>query len=369
MDEIREIHELVNQLRTEWEKVQKGIIPESEFKAFQEKIEKRLDSLEEMVKKAGRPPRGEGESLEKKAFEEWLRKGAVAPEYQKALRVAEGVAGGYLAPPEYVNDLIRGLTEATPFRKYAKVKPTSAGAVLQPKKTGAVRARWVGEGKQRTETADQNLFGLEEIRVHTLTAEALVSLEDLEDSSYDIEGYLTTEFTDQFAVAEGEAFIKGTGKGQPEGVLQADGVIEVLSGDANKITADGIIALEYAIKKGYASRGVFFMRRQTVKEVRLLKDSQGRYLWQPSIAAGQPPTLDGYPVEESPDMPEVASGAYPVIFGDFYTGYLIVDRITLEIQRLVEKYALSGQVGFLARRRVGGQVVVPEAIAKLKIGA
>jgi len=111
------------------------------------------------------------------------------------------------------------------------------------------------------------------------------------------------------------------------------------------------------------------MKRSTVGKIRKLKDNDGQYMWQPSLQAGQPSTLLGYPIVEAVDMPDVAANSYPIMFGDFRAAYMIVDRINIEVQRLVELYATQGLVGFLFRKRVDGQVILPEAVRKFKIAA
>lgn len=101
--------------------------------------------------------------------------------------------------------------------------------------------------------------------------------------------------------------------------------------------------------------------------MRKLKDAQGSYIWQPGLADGTPNTILGQPYVEVPDMPDVAADTYPIIFGDLRRGYTIVDRISLSILRDPFTQATNGNIRFIARRRVGGQVVLAEALRKLKV--
>jgi hypothetical protein len=121
------------------------------------------------------------------------------------------------------------------------------------------------------------------------------------------------------------------------------------------------------VKDGYARNAVFMMRRATIASVRKLKDvTSGQYLWQPGLGGDQPSLLLGRPVVEAPDVPAEGANTFPILFGDFNRGYTIVDRMSLEINRDPFTQAASGNIRFIARKRVGAQVVLPEAIQKLK---
>ena len=367
--QLEEVKKLVVDLREEWEKAQKGYMPISDFKTFQEKIETRLDELET---KLTRPPVSNKEgvemSKEMKAFDAWLRKGELTPEEKKVLKIADDTTGGYLAPSEFVGQIISDITEISPIRQHAWVRPTGGKSARVPKKTGTLTAVWAAEAETRNETTGIK-FGMEEVPAHTLTALVIVTKEDLEDSYFDLEGYIRNEIAEQIAKGEGTAFVTGNGVGKPEGILTNTNVSSFNSGNASALTADSIVSAPYEIKSGYWKNAAYLMNRSTLKAVRLFKDSNGQYLWQPDYRAGQPGTLNGFPVIETPDMPDVAANAYPVVFGDLKRGYLIVDRVKIEFQRLVELYAATGEIGIIARKRTGGQVVNPSALVKIKVAA
>ena len=118
----------------------------------------------------------------------------------------------------------------------------------------------------------------------------------------------------------------------------------------------------YAIKTGYVGTAVWTMARPTIAEVRQLKDGQGNYLWIPGIATAAPNTILGAPYVEMVDMPAIAGGANPIAFGDFRRGYIIIDRVKMALLRDPFTQATSGAIRFIARKRVGGQVVLAEAI-------
>ena len=199
-----------------------------------------------------------------------------------------------------------------------------------------------------------------------------VSEQMMEDSEFNLEEELQLEFSEQFAVTEGAALVNGDGAGKPEGFLQHADVAETVSGSAGSIAdasgqANGLIDLYHGLKTAYAVNGTWLLNRATLSEVRKLKDGQNNYIWQPGLASGVPNTILGQPYVEVPDMPDVAAGAFPIAFGDLRRGYVIVDRINLSVLRDPFTQATSGNVRFIARRRVGGQVVLAEAIRKLKV--
>ncbi len=230
-------------------------------------------------------------------------------------------------------------------------------------------ATWVTETGTRNEVTGLT-YGKERITPSEMTYLAKASLAMIEDSAFNLEQELVEEFSRAFAALEGTAFISGNAVGQPEGILTNASVPHIPSGDASLIKADSLISLTYQIKAGYRKNAVWIMTRQTQALIRGLKDAvSGNYLWQPGLLNGQPDRLCGYPVLECVDMPAATAGLFPIVFGDFSQGYLIVDRVQFMVQRLAEKYAETGEVGFLARRRVGGQVIIPEAFCKYEIAA
>jgi HK97 family phage major capsid protein len=286
----------------------------------------------------------------------------------KSLNISNDTAGGYLAPLEYVREIIKGVTEMSPVRALVRVRTTAAKSIQIPKRTGQFAAQWVAEQGNRTETTGL-AYGLEEMPLHELYALVDISNQMLEDSAFDIEAELRMEAEEQFAVAEGAAVISGNGVGKPQGVLVNGSVGETVSGDANLVTADGLINLFHAIKTAYSRNAAFGLNRTTLGAVRKLKDTANQYLWSPGLASGIPNTILGAPYVEMPDMPNVAANAYPVVFGDWRRGYTLVDRISMEFLRDPYTQATSGNVRFIFRRRLGGQVVIPEALRKLKIAA
>jgi len=248
----------------------------------------------------------------------------------------------------------------------ASIRQTSQRFVELPKKTGSIAAVWVAETGTRSETTGM-AYGLENVPVHEMSAVVDISFADLEDSAFNMEEEIVNECSEQFGVAEGTAFVSGNAIGKPQGILTNEDIDYTASGDADEITADGLMDIFYDLKSAYANNAVWLLNRQTLKAIRKLKAGDGHYLWQPNIGLGTPPTICERPYIECVDMPDIAANAYPVVLGDFKRGYKIIDRIAISITRDNLTQASSGKCRFTARKRVGGQVVLAEAIRKLKI--
>lgn len=298
---------------------------------------------------------------------------AVTNEY-KALSVSVDSAGGYLAPVEYVREIIKGETEISPFRSLVRVRQTANKSVQLPKRTGQFAAQRVAEQGTRSETTGL-AYGLEEIPVHEMFALIDISNTMLEDSAFDMAAEISMEAQEQFAVKEGAEFVSGTGVGMGEGILATSaGLSSTNSGTAATIAdangqANGLISLKHAVKSAYARNGTWTMNRTTIGSVRKLKDGQNNYIWMPGIAQGKPNTIDGDPYVEVPDMPSEGAGLYPVAYGDFRRGYTWIDRISMEMLRDPYTQAAGGNVRFIVRKRSGGGVVLSEAIRLLKCSA
>lgn len=282
----------------------------------------------------------------------------------KALSVVPDTAGGYLAPSEYVREIIKAETEISPVRSLVRVRQTAAKSVQIPKRTGQFAAVWVAEQGTKSETTGLT-YGLEEIPTSELYALVDISNQMLEDSAFSMDGEISMEAAEQFAVAEGAAFVSGSGVGKPQGVLTNANVGTTNSGAATTITADGLLSLKYAIKSAYQASASWVMKRATISSVRKLKDGNGNYLWQPGLAQGRPNTLDGDPYVEVADMPSEGAGLKPVAYGDWRRAYTWIDRISMEMLRDPYTQATSGNVRFIVRKRVGGQVTLAEAIRVL----
>ena len=338
----------------------------------QDNIKEQVEQLETVMKRpnSGFDTKQIDETSE--AFDKFVRKGIenLDPDEKKALTVSNDSTGGYLAPPEYVRELLKTVTEISPIRTIARVRTTGQRSVQIPKRSGQFSAQWVAEQGSRSETTGYNV-ALEEVPAHELYALVDISEQNLEDTVFDLEAEMQSEFAEQFAKAEGTAFVSGNSVGKPEGLLTNSSVSEVNSGNGTALLADGLITLVHSIKSEYSQNGSFVFNRTTLAAIRKLKDTAGQYVFQAgmSLQGGVPNTILGFPYVQATDMPDVGAGAFPVLFGDFSRAYMIVDRVALAVQRDPFTQATSGNVRYVARRRVGGQVVQAEAIVKQKVSA
>ena len=330
--------------------------------------QEQMSRLETIV---SRPDFGKGspvESIQKKVFDKWLRQGkdSLSPDEVKVLTVSNDNTAGYLAPPEYVRELIKGIIEYSPIRSIARIRRTTHRSIQMPKRTGTFAAQWVAESGTRSETTGYAV-GLEEIPAHELYALVDISEQEVEDSVFNLEAEMNGEFVEQFAKAEGNAFVSGNSVGRPQGILSNSSVGNT-AGPDDAIDANSLIAVAHTVKAEYARNGTFVMNRSTLAALRKLQDGAGQYVFQPGLyQMGVGSSVIGHPIVEATDMPDIGDGTKPIIFGDFRRGYLIVDRTQLSIMRDPFTQATSGNVRYIARRRVGGQVILPEALATITV--
>ena len=330
----------------------------------------KLDNLETVI---ARPNTGETKDvdMQMKAFGDWLRKGEVDEMEKKALYESDDTLGGFYAPAEYVADLIKGVTEISPIRSIARVRTTSNRGIEIPKRTGQFSASFVSETGTRSETTGYTT-GLMQIDAHELYALVDISQAMLEDSAFDLEAEMSEEFGTQFAKAEGTAFVSGNGVGRPQGFTDSSaGVSSTNSGSGTALTANGLVDLTMAIKSDYMANASFVMNRATFADVLKLEDTEGQKIFvnAMSYVGGTPSTILGKPYILAEDMPDVAGSAKPIAYGDFSRAYTIVDRVNLSVMRDPYSQATSGNIRYVARRRVGGAVVLAEAIRLQNISA
>ena len=320
----------------------------------------------------GKPMKADGDKAAKT--------GRASDEYKKALLQAmrtnfrqisnvlqEGIdpQGGYLVPDEYDKRLIDILTEENVMRTLGTNITTSGEHKINIAATKPAAA-WIEEGGTLTfgdATFDQIILDAHKLHVAIKVTEEL-----LYDNAFNLENYILTQFGKALSNAEEDAFINGTGVGHPLGILAETGgaQVGVTSASSTKVTADEIINLVYSLKRPYRKNAVFLANDVCVAELRKLKDNNGQYLWQPSLQAGEPDRVLGYKVYTSPYFPVPTAGGTAVAFGDF-SYYNIGDRGTRSFAELKELFAGNGMIGFVAKERVDGKLVLPEAIKLLQM--
>ena len=322
-------------------------------------------------KPGGRADADDGEDKTGRASDDYrknfwnaMRSKVPMPNVTNALQIGTDSEGGYLVPDEYERTLVEALEEENIFRQMAKVIKTSSGDRKIPVVASKGTASWIDEEGAYPESDDS--FGQVSIGAYKLGTMIKVSEELLNDSVFDLQSYISREFARRIGAKEEEAFFTGDGKGKPLGVLAATGGAEtgVTAASATAVTADELMDLYYSLKSPYRKKSVWVLNDSTIKAIRKLKDSNGQYLWQPSLTAGMPDTILGRPVKTSAYMPAIAAGAKTIAFGDF-SYYWIADRQGRSFKRLNELFAATGQVGFLGSQRVDGRMILAEAVKVL----
>lgn len=243
---------------------------------------------------------------EVRAFGVYLRRGAAAlnADEQRALTVANDQSAGYLAPPEYGNEILRTVVEYSPIRAYARVMTIAGSEIRYPKRLTSTNAQWVAELEDRPEST--LTYGQVTLAPHEIATWVDVSKQLLEDAAYDVEGELRSAFAEDFGVKEGAAFVNGDGVGKPRGILQDAGIAEFETGEET-IKPGELIALLAKLPSVHAQRGAWAMNRNTLTAIRLMTDVNGAFLWQPGLQAGQPASLLGRPIIEAVDMPDIST--------------------------------------------------------------
>ncbi len=367
----------------------------SEFKERQDDklsgVQAQVANLEMVVSQGqfgtgGDPSHGgssKAKSEHANAFFSWFRSGnddgLARLEVQASLRTSSDPDGGYLVTDELDKEIEKFERDSSAIRQVARIKKISSATYKKIVSAGGTGSGWVGETSARPETSTPNLREIV-INAQELYANPAVTQTLLDDNDFDVAGFLSEEIGDEFADQESDSFINGNGVGKPKGVLaypasadpdatRATGTLQyVVSTHATAIpNADCLKKLKRSLRARYRQGACWVMNSDTAQAISLIKDTNGRYLWQDSLATGDPDTLLGYPVYEDENMPDIGAGTFPILFGNFQRGYTIVDRHGIRMMR--DPYTNKPYVHFYTTKRVGGGVVNHQAIKLLKIAA
>lgn len=281
------------------------------------------------------------------------------------LEVGTDSKGGYLVPDEFEKQIITALEEENFFRTLAHVITTSNGDHEIPVATAHGTAAWMAEGASYTDSDET--FGQVTLGAHKLGTTIKISEELMNDSVFDLSSYTANEFARRIGAKEEEGFLVGDGNSKPVGIFDATNGGDLgYTTTAAALTFDDVMELYHSLKTPYRKKAVWVLNDSTIKGLRKIKDSNGNYIWQPSLSAGIPDTILNRPYYTSAYAPTLAAGKTPIAFGDL-SYYWIADRQKRSFKRLNELFAMSGQVGFLASERVDGRLVLKEAVKLLKI--
>lgn len=315
------------------------------------------------------------------AFNKWFRKGVDAAlhdlEVKAKLTTQSDPDGGYLVPEEMESTIDRVVGTVSAMRGLARVISISGSTYKKLVNQGGASSGWVGEEETR---ADTNSPTLREIAINTgeIYAQPLATQTMLDDARIDIAQWLGEEVSIEFAEQEGSAFVSGDGVNKPRGILAYNTVANAsyawgslgftvtgaAAAFATSNPADAFIDTYYSLKQQYRNGASWLMSDAVMATARKFKDGDGNYIWAPPSTAAEVATILGKPVENDDNMPALGANAFPVAFGNFQRGYLIVDRFGIRVLR--DPFTSKPNVKFYTTKRVGGGVVNFEAIKLLK---
>ncbi|TNE60832.1 MAG: phage major capsid protein [Alphaproteobacteria bacterium] len=351
-------------------------------------LQGRLDTLETNLARPGASPDCvASDAAEHKAafLQGFMMKGdtdALKALELKAISTTTGGNGGYAVPTIIDNEIEKQLKALSPLRGLVKVKTIDTSDYKRLVSAGGATSGWVGETDGRAATATPSL---KEVAIvpGELYANAAATQRALDDMKFDAEAWLSEEVAEEFAAQEGAAIVSGDGTNKPKGFLTyttsaaADGsrtfgqIQHVVTGVDGAFPAtdpaDILIDLVHALGARYRQGASFVMNSKTLAVVRKFKDADGNFIWRAGLAEGQPDRLLGYPVVEAEDMPDVATDALAIAFGNFSRAYTLVERTGTRVLR--DPYTNKPYVHFYATRRVGGALVNDEALKLLKFAA
>lgn len=355
---------------------------QKDVKLKMQQQEERMSMLDKKSVSRGRPvlsAAADAEAPHQKAFESYVRCGdddalRGLDLEGKAMSTTVAADGGYLVDPETSATIKSVLKSTASLRQVASVvnvEATSYDVLIDHTDIGS---GWASEVAATSETGTPTLERIS-IPLHELSALPKASQRLLDDSAFDIEGWLAGRIADKFARAEASAFVSGDGIDKPTGFLTQTLVDDsawawgslgyIPTGvDGDLGSADRIVEVVYALGAQYRANATFVMNSKTAGNVRKLKDADGRFLWSDGLAAGEPARLMGYPVLIAEDMPDTDSFGAAIAFGDFEAGYTIAERPDLRILR--DPFSAKPNVLFYATKRVGGDVSDFNAIKLLK---
>ena len=295
------------------------------------------------------------------AFKEYFLRG----EGSKTMRTDTDVQGGYLVHPEFASDILRQLHDASPIRSFARVRSTSKKDLTIPVRADIPVAKYVGETEESPESEDK--FDSETLTAYRQTVTLPVTLDLLQFSNYNVESEFAADVATAFAIGEGRAFLKGSGHKQPEGILTNSAIERIEGSTSGKLVFDDVLALPAELKSGYKNP-VYGFNRRTLYALRTAKDGNGQYLWRVG-GENMPAVIGDYKYVIFDDMPDVAVNATPVMFGDLFAGYTILDSTQMGMIRDEYTSKKKAIIEMTWHRWNTGQVTMAEAIKLLKIKA
>jgi HK97 family phage major capsid protein len=302
------------------------------------------------------------------AYYKYMTVGSLAEldvEEQRALSRATGAAGNFLVPTDFYNQIIRALRFMGSVAQLATEYVTDNGDTIQiPANTAHGTATWTAESGAYSPSDET--FAQVSLGANKATSKIIVSEELLQDSAFPLDSFLAREFGERIGVLENTAYVKGSGSGQPQGLLSSNTAsnittVTAATGNATAFTYSALVTAIFSLPKQYRDNASFIVNDQAARNLYLMVDSQNRPLWNVNVAATGPDTFLGYPIYTDPDVPAPAAGNISTLFGDWKRTYVVRRVSGFSMQRQNELHSDNGQVGFRGFERVDGKVVLPAA--------
>jgi HK97 family phage major capsid protein len=397
---VEKINPTLVELRSEIDAIKssapKDVITEEKHNRMAEDITAKMAEMQSKQAKleaAMQRPGGEGkatdaeaEAKHRDALREYMAYGTLPAGFKagsegveiKSMSTDVNPDGGYLVRPELSDTIVSRIFETSPLRGVANVEQTGSKSIDILIDDNEAAARWAGEGASGGETATPEL-GQKVIAAHKIEADPRMTTEMIEDSYLDIEAWLSGKVADKFARTQNTAFVLGDGVNKPRGFLtyaaqatsgtyERNKINQVAMGTADALNADGLIAVQNALKEAYQPGAVWGMKRTTFGAALQLKGADNYFFSPVLLANGQASMqLLGKPVVFMDDMPAVAANALSVVYADFSQAYTILDRVGLQVLR--DPFTNKGFVTYYTTQRVGGDVTSFDAIAIGKVAA
>ncbi|MDM4718462.1 phage major capsid protein [Micromonospora sp. WMMA1363] len=280
---------------------------------------------------------------------------------------------GNTAPPTFVAMVLEAMRERSQFFSRARVLTTDGGENLEwPVKNAMNPATPVVSGATRiTENTaypkgDQS-WGKAVIGAHKYGVIVEATTEIVADSALPILSILASDAGEAVADAALTDLMIGDGTNKPWGwFTRASGAVN--AADLNSVTFDNLMDLQYAVTAPYRRTGVYMFNDLAVSVLRKVKDADGRYLWQPSLTAGEPDAMLGKPVLTDPNIAIAGAGAKVGVFGDPFK-YLIRQVRTLRVIRSDEFGYDRDVVAFKVTWRGSGDLLDVNSVKALTVTA
>jgi len=331
------------------------------------------------------------------AFGKWLRGGdaAISQEEKRSIEyrdVAEGnvlqhigtYSGlGYLVPTGFAGKIEDAMKYFAPLMDsgvFGQIETSTGNPIPYPvsddTSNSATIVSEAGLISEADVTASQVDLGAFKLSSGVIKA----SIELIQDSGIDLEAWLAERFAVRYGRGLESYLTNGTGSGQPQGLLTAvaaSGVSPVLATGssestggaqtgANSIGYSDLVNLEHSVDPSYRRNAKYMFHDQTLASIKKIVDKYGRPLWAPGISVGEPDRINGYPYVINQAFPQIGASNVTVAFGDL-SKFLVRKVSGWAVQRLTERYAEYGQVGFISNMRVDSRLVMATGIPAINV--